>query len=268
MKTPLISIILATFNEPPMYLTQSVQSILQQTLGDFEILLIDDSTNPDTLAAIDALAQSDERIKLMRAPQRMGFVPALNAGLRQAQGKYIARMDGDDISAPNRFELQMAFLDKHPEIAVVGGAMDIINERGEKTSHRNYATTAPKIKIFALLRSPLAHPTVMLRREIIDKGFYYDENFPKAEDLELWLRLMKNGYKLTNIPNTVLSYRVQGNLANKRTKDHFEYTYNARKKNFSWKYPIWSFLSILVAKAYGLLPKTVISAVYQAENRQ
>ena len=94
---PLISVVMATFNEPPEYITQSVQSILHQTLGDFELLLIDDSTNPDTVAAIDSLAQSDARIRLTREKQRIGFVRALNTGLKQAQGKYIARMDGDDI---------------------------------------------------------------------------------------------------------------------------------------------------------------------------
>jgi glycosyltransferase involved in cell wall biosynthesis len=267
MKKPLISVVMATFNEPPSLITQSVQSILNQTLTDFELLLIDDSTNTDTIAAIDNLVQFDTRIKLIRSSQRIGFVPALNIGLKQAKGEYIARMDGDDIAMPNRFELQSSYLKNNLDIAVVGGSMDIINEKGEITSHRNYAATFRKTKLFALMRNPLAHPTIMMRRNIIEKGFFYDETFFKAEDLELWLRLMKNGYKISNIPNTVLLYRVTGNLANKRTRQNFIYNYNARIKNFSWYYPLWSITSILISMIYSLMPTIITSAVYKNENK-
>jgi glycosyltransferase involved in cell wall biosynthesis len=264
---PLISVVMATFNEPVEYITQSIQSILNQRLGDFELLLIDDSTNPDTIAAIDTLAQSDTRIKLIRSPQRIGFVPALNMGLRQARGKYIARMDGDDISMSNRFELQIAFLENHTDIMVVGGSVDIINEEGEKTAHRNFAVTPCKIKLFSMIRSPLYHPSIMIRKEIVNKGFYYNETFTKAEDLELWLRLIKNGYKISNIADTILSVRVIGNLADKRTKEHFKFTYKARKKNFSWRSPFWSIISLCIAKSYNILPRAIIKAVYKAENK-
>lgn len=267
MKKPLVSVVMATFNEPPDYIVQSVQSILDQTLSDFELLLIDDSTNMDTVRTVDTLAMSDTRIKLIRYSQRIGFVPALNIGLKQAQGKYIARMDGDDISVPDRFELQVSYLESNPDIAVVGGAMDIINEKSEITSHRNYATTPRKTRLFGLIRSPLAHPTVMMRKSIIERGFYYDEAFKKAEDLELWLRLIKNGYKISNISNTLLLYRVNDNLAWKRTKQHFRYNYTARKKNFSWKRPLWSFFSILVSKLYTVVPATIVDTLYRKENK-
>jgi glycosyltransferase involved in cell wall biosynthesis len=257
---------MATFNEPPAYITQSIQSILNQTLNDFELLLIDDSTNLETVSTIDSLVQSDARIKLIRASQRLGFVPALNMGLRQAKGEYIARMDGDDISVPERFELQISFLKTHPDIAVIGGAMDIINENNEKISHRDYATNPFKMKIYSLFRCPVAHPTVMMHRSIVEQGFCYDEFFLKAEDLELWLRLIKNGYKIINMPNTVLRFRVIENLSDKRTKDHFIYACNARTKNFSWKSIVYSLISILISKIYVMLPKKIIHIVYEKEN--
>jgi glycosyltransferase involved in cell wall biosynthesis len=266
MKKPLISVVMATFNEPPDYITQSIQSILNQTLSDFELLLIDDSTNMDTVITIDSMAQRDKRIKVIRSSQRIGFVPALNIGLKQAQGEYIARMDGDDISLPNRFELQISYLKNNPDIAVAGGAMHIINEKGEIISHRNYATRFYKIKLYALIRSPLAHPTVMIRKNIIEKELYYDEFFRKAEDIELWLRLMKTGHKISNMPNKILLFRISANFANKRIGDHFLYNYKARKKNFSWKQPLWSFISILISKIYIMLPETVIHALYEKEN--
>jgi glycosyltransferase involved in cell wall biosynthesis len=236
-------------------------------LGDFELLLIDDSTNPDTIAAIDGLTQSDTRIKLIREKQRIGFVRALNIGLKQAQGKYIARMDGDDISLPNRFELQAAYLDTHPDIAVVGGAVDIINENGAVTSHRKYATTSLGIRLFALMRNPLAHPSIMMRKQLVEDSFYYDETFAKTEDLELWLRFLKKGYKISNISNTIILFRVNGNMADKRMGDNFKYAYKARKKNFAWRYPLWSLASLLVAKVYTVLPKKIVSIAYKIENK-
>jgi glycosyltransferase involved in cell wall biosynthesis len=263
---PLVSVVMATFNEPPDFIIQAVQSILNQSLNNFELLLIDDSTNIDSIAAIDALVKSDPRIQLIRGQERFGFVKGLNIGLRQARGKYIARMDGDDISLPKRFELQVAFLENNPDIAVVGGSMDIINKEGKITSHRNYATSFPKVMLFTLIRNPLAHPTVMFRREVVEKGFYYDETFLNAEDLELWLRLINNGYKISNISDTLLSYRVVGNLAHKRMGRNFVYNYKARKKNFSWRMPLWSIASIIISKIYTILPRKVTNIVYKKEN--
>jgi glycosyltransferase involved in cell wall biosynthesis len=263
---PFVSVVMAVFNESPKYIVLSINSILNQTLGDFELLLIDDSTSVDTISAIDALIKSDSRIQLIRGQERFGFVKALNIGLKQARGKYIARMDGDDISRPNRFELQVAFLENNPEIAVVGGAMDMINEVGTVISHRNYATSFSKVMLFALLRNPLAHPTVMFRKEVVEKGFYYDGAFLKAEDLELWLRLINNGYKLSNISNTLLSYRVNENFSHKRIGENFIYNYRARRKNFSWRMPLWNIFSILISRIYTILPRRIINVVYKKEN--
>jgi glycosyltransferase involved in cell wall biosynthesis len=263
---PLVSVVMATYNEPPAFIIEAVQSVLNQTLGDFEFLLIDDSTHIETATVIDVLVRSDSRIRLIRGEERFGFARALNIGLKEARGKYIARMDGDDVSRLNRFELQVAFLENNPDIVVVGGAMDIINEVGKVTSHRNYATGFFKVILFALVRSPLAHPTVMFRREVVEKGFFYDETFQRAEDLELWLRLINNGYRISNVLDTVLSYRVKGNLAYKRTGEHFVYNYRARKKNFSWGTLFFSIVSVLVSRIYTILPMGIAKFFYGMEN--
>jgi glycosyltransferase involved in cell wall biosynthesis len=263
MNKPLISVVMATYNEPSTFITQAIQSILNQTLRDFELLLIDDSTDAETISAIDTLVQADSRIKLIRESKRIGFVRALNIGLKQAQGKYIARMDGDDISLPNRFALQVQYLENHPEISVLGGAVDIIDETGEKISHRNYPLTPLNIKLFSIVHNPLAHPTVMFCKTIIDRNFLYDESFTKAEDLELWLRLTKNGYKISNIKDTLISYRgIIENIANKRMGENFIYNYRARKKNFSWDHPLGCLLSILISRMYTVVPRRIVNIVY------
>ena len=126
-----------------------------------------------------------------------------------------------------------------------------------------YPKSSFNLRIWTLLRNPLAHPTVMVRRSIIDKGFLYDETFPKAEDLELWLRLINNGFKIYNLDSFLLKYRIIGNPSDKRFGENFKYNFKARKKNFSWRYPIFSFLSLVIAKIYFFLPKKIFDIFYK-----
>ena len=105
-KQSLVSVVMATYNEEPEIINKSIKSIQDQTYRNFELLIFDDSTNPETRNAIDAFTE-DERIKVFRSPERVGFVKSLNLGLKTAKGKYIARMDGDDIALPIRFEKEV-----------------------------------------------------------------------------------------------------------------------------------------------------------------
>lgn len=262
---PVVSVVMATYNETADFIRCSIESILGQTFQDLELLIIDDSTNLETILTIDELA-NDSRIITIREPMRIGFVKALNIGLKKAKGKYIARMDGDDIAEKNRLELQVSFLEQNPCYSVVGGAMNIINEEGVITSRRSYPASSFKLNLWSVFRNPIAHPTVMFRRNIVDQGLFYDETLMKSEDLEFWLRLMKNGYKLYNLPDILLNFRVSGDLGTKRAGDNFIYNYKARYKNFSWKSPVRSFLSLCMAKAYILMPEYIIKKVYAFEN--
>ena len=128
MDTPLVSVVMATYNEPQEFITASIESILAQTYANWELLIADDSTNEDTIQIIDAFAQKDKRIKVIRKETRMGFVKALNIGLNSSRGMFIARMDGDDVALSNRLEKEVDFLQTHRNIDVIGGAMNIIND--------------------------------------------------------------------------------------------------------------------------------------------
>jgi glycosyltransferase EpsE len=266
LKRPIVSVVMATFNEPASVISQSIISILEQTLNDLELLVIDDSTDPDTIKTINALAR-DPRVTVIRKTKRIGFVKALNIGLKQAKGKYIARMDGDDISEKDRLILQVTFLDSNPKYSVVGGAMNIMSETGSITYKRNYPVSSLKLSLWSVFRSPVSHPTVMMRREIVDRGFYYDESFSKAEDLEFWLRLMRNGFKFYNLTNTLINFRVGEDFVKKRSGSQLKNNYRARYKNFSWKTPIRSILSLCVAKLYMIVPEVIVKKVYSLENR-
>lgn len=265
-KKPLVSVIMATFNETPEFITESIQSILDQTYTNFEFIILDDSTNDDTKTAIDKMASRDSRIKIIRKTERMGFVPALNEGLRIAKGDFIARMDGDDISYPYRFEVQLKYFSEHPEVDILGGALDIINEDGNVISRRIYPLQGLPLKFYTILRDPIAHPTVMMRRERL-KQWQYDESYRRGEDIELWLRLRNEGANMRNIGNPLLKYRVIPNMETKRDSNHFKYVYRARLSNFNWKYCGFDIPSLIAAYMYQRLPVSLVRFVYGKENK-
>jgi len=267
MPLPVVSVVMATFNESAEIIKKAIDSIISQTFADFELIIIDDSTNPETRLAIDFYL-TDSRVRVIRDKKRIGFAKGLNIGFSQAKGQFIARMDGDDIALKNRLELQVNYLIKHPDISVVGGSMYIINEADKIVSSRKYPTSKWLFRLLSTYRTPLAHPTVMLRQECVDKGFFYDESFFRAEDLELWLRLKKNGFKLANMKDFLLKYRVCGDLAQKRTNDHWIFNHKARLKNFSIKDPFFSVISVIISFMYTIMPSGIIRTIYLRENKK
>lgn len=268
MDKPLVSVIVATYNENPKIIEAAIQSILNQTYERFELLIYDDSTDETTQAVIDKLA-GDHRVYVFRQDERLGFVKSLNCGLRAAKGKYIARMDGDDISLPDRLEKEIRFLESNPDISVVGGQMDIINEDGDIISHRQYPQSGIRLFLFSCMRNPLAHPTVMMRRDIVDKGYLYDESLGMSEDLDLWLRVMNDGYRIANISDTVLNYRVTENFTEKRTsRAQVEYMSNVRKTNFYRRRSLHGVLSCFSAWMFTHVSVDLLQDIYNRENNR
>lgn len=264
---PFVSVIIATYNEPPDFITKSLRSIMEQSYPHLEIIVADDSTDKRTKDAIDKLASEDNRIQVIRQEQRMGFVNALNNALHQAKGELIARMDGDDISSPNRISLQVEYAREHPDIDLFGSSMYIINEEGDVISERNYPTTKWGIYKMFLYRSPFSHPTVMLKRDIIDNGFYYNPNYKRAEDVDFYIRLWQKGYHFGNLPDKLLKYRVVDDMGRKRTKEQWIYNHKARKK-IIWRKPIFTVLSYIISLIYIHIPKRVVSSYYKKENKK
>lgn len=265
---PLVSVIMATFNEEPDMIGKSISSIIDQTYENFELLIFDDSTKQETKDKIDSFT-TDPRVKVFRFPSRVGFVKSLNKGLEAAKGKYIARMDGDDMSLPIRFEKEVHFLEKHKDIAVVGGQINIMDENNKITSSRSYPLGGMKLYLFSCARNPLAHPTIMMHRSLVDKGFRYDETLKMSEDLDFWLRLLNAGYHIANLPDNVLNYRVQSNFMEKRssTKQR-EYMANVRKKNFDSHHLFHSVLSNAFGWMFTHVPVGAINNIYRKENNQ
>lgn len=259
---PLITVLLPTHNESPEIVEKAIKSILKQTYGNFELFVFDDSTDKGTIHAINVLS-SDGRMSIFRKKGGIGYIKSLNMGIRRAKGKYIARMDGDDISFPDRFQIQVDYLENHRDVGVVGGQLEIIDENDKVTSYRHYPVSGIRLWLYSTIRSPIAHPTAMMRREIFDKDIHYKDG---AEDLDLWLQIMNKGYKINNVPDTVLKFRVQDNFGEKRTEKGRLAITKARIVNFSWHRLVFSVLSIFWGTIQGYMPMSLLRAIYNKEN--
>ncbi|MBF2072891.1 MAG: glycosyltransferase [Synechococcales cyanobacterium C42_A2020_086] len=211
---PTISVLMPVYNAQ-RYVAQAVESILNQSFGDFEFLIIDDGSTDRSLKILQRYANQDPRIRLISRPNT-GYVKALNELLALAQGEFLARMDADDVAMPNRFAQQVKFLRQHPEVLCVGGAQDWIDDAGRFLLHHPEAETDAEIQQLALSgQTPINHPSAMMRRTAVLQVGGYDEALHPSEDLDLWLKLGEIG-QLANLPETVLQYRQHDRSVSER----------------------------------------------------
>lgn len=207
--SPTVSVIMAVYNERPDYLKIAVDSILSQTLTDIEFLIVDDGSRPEIADALTRLAAGDVRIRLSHQPN-MGLTKTLNNLARMARGKYIARQDSDDYSASNRLEVQVKYMEAHPEIMMLGTSCYVIDAKGKELVRQNVITAPKEIKRKLLRENQFIHGSVMFQREIFDReGLCYEE-FRFAEDYELFLRISE-GWPVANIDQPLYFYRVNPN---------------------------------------------------------
>jgi glycosyltransferase involved in cell wall biosynthesis len=198
---PRISVLMPVYNAEA-YVSEAIASILHQSYADFELLVIDDGSQDGSMERISSF--TDNRIKLIRHSINKGLVVRLNEGLAVASGDYIARMDADDISTPDRLRVQIDFMEQHPQIGVCGsrGLLLGTNVKWGEALHPEEA------KCRLLFRCCMIHPTVMIRRRALQKSrLCYEESFRHAEDYRLWSELVEHT-AFSNLPDLLLSYRL------------------------------------------------------------
>jgi glycosyltransferase involved in cell wall biosynthesis len=191
-----------------VYLREAIDSILAQTYPHFELLVIDDGSLDDSADIIRSY--SDNRIRLISNERNSGIIFTLNRGIAEAKGKYIARMDADDVSYPMRFEKQVMELERHPGLSVLATFVDFINSDGEITSTwftDRSAVTETQIRNLMMRTNCIAHPTVMMRADVA-REFRYNEKQKGAEDWDLWMRLLAAGKRISKIPEVLVNYRI------------------------------------------------------------
>ncbi len=208
---PTVSVVLPVYNCEE-YIYEAIQSILNQSYVDFEVLIIDDFSTDNTVEIINKF--KDERIKLILKSENTGYTDSLNYAISIATGKYIARMDGDDICLPKRFEKQVEYLDKNQNIILCGTGIQIL---GTET-FLYHPSINKEIKVKLCFGSSFYHPTVMGRKEFFLKN-PYNKNFEPAEDYDLWTRLIFEG-ELANLDEVLLLYRVHENQVSYIMSNH------------------------------------------------
>lgn len=213
-KKPIVSVILSVFNAD-IYLAESIESILSQSFVDFEFIIINDGSTDNSLAIIEEYQQKDQRIILINRKNK-GLIHSLNEGIERSTGKYILRMDADDISHPDRISIQVEFMDKHPSVVICGSWVEHFD--GESRIIK-YPISDNEIKEYFIFQSPFAHPAVIMKSETFHRknGVRYNEKYQHAEDYKLWFDLMPYG-KFANIPQCLLRYRVSSNQITAITK--------------------------------------------------
>lgn len=195
LRKPLVSIIMPTYNRGHC-LPNAIESILSQTYPYFEFIIINDGSSDKTDAILNAYKKKDPRIKILRNDSNMGIVTSLNKALKIAKGKYIARMDDDDISLPTRIEKQVQYMDIHPDITVLGTAIQLPNSNEIK----RLSSSSEESAILSLFQVPVYHPTTLIRHSFLKHHkLNYAPQYDAAEDTAFWYNIIEKGGKITNL---------------------------------------------------------------------
>jgi glycosyltransferase involved in cell wall biosynthesis len=251
---PLVTVVVPSFNEELSVVRASLESIRHQTFSNFECIVVDESTQTELAEGCRAICSEDPRFIYINPIQRLGLPRSLNLAISQARGQLIARFDSDDICMPNRLALQVEFMALHPNVDVVGGSLEVINQTGETLAFRYYPVDHAAIERRFQTTTGIAHPTVMVRKHIFDEQGGYDPSFRFAEDLELWLRLLNLGVRFANLKEVLVRYRQQNT---RRNQVHWRYNLRARTRNFSLRELPMRLIGICAMAIWGSLPACV-----------
>ncbi|MCQ2022957.1 glycosyltransferase family 2 protein [Clostridium butyricum] len=228
-----VSVVVPVYNGEE-YIEEAINSVLKQSYRDFELLCIyDNGTKDKSPEILRKIANSDSRVKIFNIEEKRGLVEALNYGISIAEGEYIARMDADDVCMTNRLKMQIEYLDKHNDIDILGTYIDIIGNVDENVKNMYRKCFNSKLDINlnelnALDQTMVAHPTVMMKKDIFSKLKGYDTNYKGAEDYELWLRAIENGYTIDNLDEELLQYRVHNESKSIKSENTIYYVQNAK----------------------------------------
>ncbi len=220
---PEISVVMSVYNGE-RYLKEALDSILEQTFSDFEFIIIDDGSTDRSREILTEYAAREARIRLIENAQNIGLTKSLNKGLLQAQGRYIARQDADDISLPQRFEMQLAYLTAHQKIGLLGTSCTTIDKYGKAGKIREKPVTDTEIRWTILFDNPFWHTSVMFRRKLIkEHQLMYTEHIKFAQDYELWARMLHHT-RAANLATPLVNVRFHSEQISTQKLDEQEAT--------------------------------------------
>lgn len=243
--TPKVTVLMPVYNAEA-FLAEAIESILKQTYRDFEFLIINDGSSDKSESIIKRYASLDRRIRLISRENKK-LIATLNEGIEKAKGEYIARMDADDISTRDRLKIEVEYLDKHPEVALVGSNYTIIDERGKSLVTTNVFTHPDDLRLCLITCNQYGHGSTMFRKSIVEKLGKYDMQALHIEDYDLWIRISQK-YQVANIEKPLYKWRkTEGSVTGSNLEFQVQQTYKVRDRAFGYylknkrKYRILSF---------------------------
>lgn len=260
-----ISVLMGVYNCSST-LEQAINSIQNQTYKNWELIICDDGSDDGTFDIAKRLADEDKRIILIKNEKNFGLNRTLNNCLKLATGKFIARMDGDDESLPERFQKQIDFFNQHPEFEIVSSTMVLFDEDGEwaYVNKKEYPQSEDVV-----IGSPICHAPVMMRKECIDEvqGYTEDKRMIRVEDVNLWIKLYAKGYRCYNIQEHLYRMRNDKNAFNRRK---YRYRINStyvrlqgcRLLKLKKRYYLLSFKPMII----GLVPAKIRRVIRKKQN--
>lgn len=211
----MVSFLMPTYNSG-QFITETLDSIIQQTYQDWELIAVDDCSTDNTLHILEEYSKQESRIKVFKLERNLGQTYALNFGLVRCRGEYIARIDNDDVCSPERIETQRRFLDSNPDYGMCGSFATIINEKSEEVGSISYLLTSNKdLQKRIKIDNQFLHSSVFIRKEILDLCGGYDTLLKYPQDYKLWIQISRIS-KVANIPEYLIKYRVQNTNASFR----------------------------------------------------
>lgn len=219
---PKVTVLMSVYNENNEFLKLSIDSILGQTFSDFEFLIYDDCTSKENKIILEEYKEKDKRIYVVANEKNCGLTYNLADGIKRAKGEYIARMDSDDISKPERLRKQVDYMDKHAEIALLSTKVDVIGKR--KRAHRKWNISHDYLKTYLLFNNNLSHPAAMMRKSFLERNeLNYDVSIKKSQDYDLWVRIAQKG-KISCLKEALVLYRIHENqISNDKSGEQRKY---------------------------------------------
>ncbi len=205
-ETPKISLIMSVYNGED-YLAEAIESVLKQTFSAWELIVINDCSTDSTSEILSSFAAKDERVKVHVNEVNLRLPSSLNKALSLAKGKYIARMDADDVCLPDRLQKQFDFMESNPDVALSSCRFMTLKNGVISSGGCGGKNDSESIKALLLVTNPILHPGIIAKAEVI-KSLGYDKNFTCTEDMELWTRFILAGYKIEILSDYLMMYRL------------------------------------------------------------
>ena len=268
-----ISVLMSVYHsEKAEYLNRSLQSVWDdQSLKPNQIVLIEDGPLGEELHKV--IDKWKERLQdvfcIVKNEKNIGLTKSLNKGIQYITSELIARADSDDISMPTRFALQEKFLAEHPDVDILGGAMQEFNEENDCLNVRRYPSTHEQARKYIMKASPLAHPSVMMRKKIFDEGLRYNEEYRTSQDVALWFDALNAGYHIANLDDIILHFRQNSSVFKRRGRAKAWNEFKIYIKGIYRKKGLFTFYYVypLSRLLFRLMPARLIEFIYKSNMR-